>query len=401
MKHTFTVLFYLKRKECKTEKQLPIIMRITVNGNQSVVNTKLKCYPSLWSPKSYMTGDSADAIFINETLFSIKKRIEQIYYQLVFCGETITSEIIKEIYTGIAHDKRHLISSFTLHNENIRKQVGISRSNASYQKYEAARKHLESFLKSERQLDDIPLNKINHDFINEFEIYLRTAAKCNHNTTAKFIQSFKRIIILAINNKYIKDNPFLEYKIRLKQVDRLILTMDELRLIIHKQLPYKRLEVVRDLFIFCCFTGLAYVDLKKLERSHIYMVNGNPWIRFNRNKTNETTNLKLFDLPFQLIEKYKDPSSNFVFPVLSNQKMNLYLKEIMSECGIDKKITFHTARHTCATTIALANGMPMESVSKMLGHKNIRTTQIYAKITDHKLNQDMILLQQRLTENGI
>jgi len=251
MRHTFSITFYLKRYSNSGNKQLPIIARITLNGEQCIINTQLKCQPDLWNVKEHkVEGKTKEAIFINETLNSIKARINQIYFQQSLCDGDVTPEMIRDIYTGIAYSKRYLISYFSIHNENFRKQINISRSQASYQKYEAIRKHLVGFLQSTKGTEDIPLYKINHQFICEFEIYLRTVSGCNHNSTAKFMQLFKRIIILALKNGIIKNDPFQEYQIRLKQTNRIFLTIDEVKSIMKQELPYERLELVRDLFLF-------------------------------------------------------------------------------------------------------------------------------------------------------
>ena len=290
----------------------------------------------------------------------------------------------------------YLLSLFELHNESIKKQVGISKSATTYRKYETTRKHLQGYLRT-KCLEDIILENINHAFICGFEVYLRVTAHCAHNTTAKFLQFFKRIIILALNNDYIIKNPFSEYQIKLQKVDRGYLTKEELQRIIEKNFDIKRLVLIRDLFVFSSFTGLSYIDIKNLSKDHLYIAHdGNLWLRMNRNKSGETTNVRLFDIPKSLISKYDNPNSTYLFPVPSNQKVNAYLKEIADVCGIHKNLTFHVARHTMATTVCLVNGVPIESLSKVLGHTNIKTTQLYAKITDEKLSNDLAILKAKI-----
>ena len=290
----------------------------------------------------------------------------------------------------------YLLSLFELHNESIKKQVGISKSATTYRKYETTRKHLPRYLRT-KCLEAIILENINHAFICGFEVYLRVTAHCAHNTTAKFLQFFKRIIILALNNGYIIKNPFSEYQIKLQKVDRGYLTKEELQRIIEKNFDIKRLVLIRDLFVFSSFTGLSYIDIKNLSKDHLYIAHdGNLWLRMNRNKSGETTNVRLFDIPKSLISKYDNPNSTYLFPVPSNQKVNAYLKEIADVCGIHKNLTFHVARHTMATTVCLVNGVPIESLSKVLGHTNIKTTQLYAKITDEKLSNDLAILKAKI-----
>lgn len=242
------------------------------------------------------------------------------------------------------------------------------------------------------------MKEINYSFITEYETYLRTESSYSVNTTAKYIQRFKHIIIIAKNNGWIQSDPFANYRIRLVKVDRGYLTEEELSAIMNRKFSLKRLEQVRDLFIFSCFTGLAYIDVYSLREIHIRKsFDERLWIMKKRKKTGIQSNILLLDVPKMILEKYKDKfSDGKVLPVLSNQKMNAYLKEIADFSGIKKNLTFHLARHTFATTVTLAKGVPIETVSKMLGHTSIKTTQIYARITDSKIGNDMQELSKKL-----
>lgn len=374
---------------------LSIMVRITINGESVEINTGQKSSIANWNIRLHQcVGNCAKET--NLFLKSIRFRLNQIFYQQTLYGQTTTSKKVRDTFTGADKKLHYLLSLFELHNESIKKQVGISKSATTYRKYETTRKHLQGYLHT-KCLEDIILENINHAFICGFEVYLRVTAHCAHNTTAKFLQFFKRIIILALNNGYITRNPFSEYQIKLQKVDRGYLTKEELQKIIEKKFDIKRLELIRDLFVFSSFTGLSYIDIKNLCKDHLYIAHdGNLWLRMNRNKSGETTNVRLFDLPKSLISKYGNPDSNYLFPVPSNQKVNAYLKEIADVCGIRKNLTFHVARHTMATTVCLANGMPIESLSKVLGHTNIKTTQLYAKITDEKLSNDLAILKAKI-----
>jgi site-specific recombinase XerD len=241
------------------------------------------------------------------------------------------------------------------------------------------------------------MKEINNLFITDFEVYLLSTAGCNANTTAKFMQFFKRIVIIARNNGWIYADPFSNYKIRLSKVDRGYLTQDEIERIMYKKMVSTRLEQVRDIFIFSCFCGLAYIDVKNLRENNIRTsFDGNLWIMGKREKTGVSFNIPLLDVPKIILEKYKGKLRNgYVLPVLSNQKTNSYLKEIGDVCGIDKNLSFHLARHTFAT-LTLSKGVSIESVSKMLGHTNIQTTQIYARIVDDKIKDDMALFAGKM-----
>lgn len=248
--------------------------------------------------------------------------------------------------------------------------------------------------------NDIPVKDVDHKFITGLEYYLKTTRKCAHNSAIKYITNFKKIIRIAYANDWIDKDPFLHWKAELKIVEREFLAEEEIQKIIKLELKMERLDQVRDIFIFCCYTGLAYVDVKKLEDSDIVIgIDGERWIKTRRSKTDTRSNIPLLPTAIAIIEKYSTHNdSDKLLPVLSNQKMNAYLKEIADVCGIEKNLTFHLARHTFATTVTLTNGVPIESVSKTLGHKSLKTTQHYAKILDRKVSDDMAILKEKLSK---
>lgn len=399
MKSTFRILFYLKRDKQKMDGTIPVWCRITVDGQATRFNTKTSIHSDIWDAKAgKAAGKTRVAMEINSLLDAIKAGIYKIYYDLQTRENNITAERVKNIFLGIEVKLQTLLELFKRHNEDVEKLVGISKSKATYQKYEVTRKHLANFIREKYSISDISLKEINHMFISDFEVYLLTTAGCNANTTAKFMQFFKRIIIIAKNNGWVHADPFANYKIRIGKVDRGYLTQEEIETIMQKTFVSKRLEQVRDIFLFSCFTGLAYIDVKNLREKHIRTsFDGNLWVMTKRQKTDVNSNIPLLDVPKQILEKYQGTLPNeAVLPVLSNQKMNAYLKEIGDVCGIEKNLTFHLARHTFATSVTLAKGVPIETVSKMLGHTNIKTTQIYARITDSKIGNDMAILAGKL-----
>ncbi len=370
---------------------MPIMGRITVNGEAVQFGAKTEVNPKIWDTKSgKAVGKTQEVIDVNGILESIKATMTKIYRDLQEQETSITPERIKNIFFGVEIRQQMLLEHFQRHNDDVERLIGISKSKATYQKYEVTRKHLADFIKEKYNLSDISFKEINHLFLTDFEVYLLTSCGCNPNTTAKFMQFFKRIVIIAKNNGWIKADPFANYKIRLKKVDRGYLTQEEVEAIMAKQFSTKRLEQVRDIFIFSCFCGLAYIDVKKLRKENIRTsFDGNLWIMGKREKTDVTFSIPLLDIPKNILEKYEGTlPDNRILPVPSNQKMNAYLKEIGDLCEINKEISFHLARHTFAT-LTLSKGVSIESVSKMLGHTNIRTTQIYARITDAKISHDM------------
>ena len=399
MKSTFNVLYYLKRNAIRKDGRMPIVTRVTVDGHIAQFNTKLEIQPENWSVKmGKVIGHSSDSKQHNAQLNEIKASLHSIYHELQRKDNYVTAEKVKNEFLGINENHETLLSLFQKHNEDVKKLIGVSKSAGTYQKYEVTRKHLQKFMQIKYQITDISLKEIKNLFVCDFEIYLLTTAACNTNTTAKFMQFFKRIILIARNNGLISTDPFANFKIRLINVDRGYLTQEDVEKILKKEFVIKRLELVRDIFIFSCFTGLSYIDVKNLTNKEIRTsFDNNLWIMTKRQKTKVDSNILLLDVPKMIIEKYKGKSVNDqVLPILSNQKMNAYLKEVGDLCEVDKELTFHLARHTFATTITLAKGVPIETVSKMLGHTNIRTTQIYARITDSKISNDMQALAGKL-----
>ena len=399
MKSTFNVLYYLKRNAIRRDGSMPIVTRITVDGIIAQFNTKLEIQPSDWSVKmNKVIGHSFKGKKHNAQLNEIKASLHAIYHELQRKDNYVTAEKVKNEFLGISENHETLLELFKKHNEDVLKLIGISKSAATYQKYEVTRKHLQKFLLLKYQLTDISLKEIKHMFLCDFEVYLMTTANCIANTAAKFMQLLKCIIIIARNNGLIVIDPFANYKIHMTKVDRGYLTQEDVEKILKKELVIKRLELVRDIFVFSCFTGLAYIDVKNLTDKNLRTsFDGNLWIMTKRQKTKVESNILLLDVPKMILDKYKGKTiDNKLLPILSNQRMNSYLKEIGDVCEIDKELTFHLARHTFATTITLAKGVPIETVSKMLGHTNIRTTQIYARITDSKISNDMQALAGKL-----
>ncbi len=378
---------------------MPVMGRITVNGMAVQFSAKVEIKENYWSVKAGKAiGRSVEVQEVNSILDSIKTTMTKIYRDLQEKENNVTPEQIKNRFFGIEPKQKMLLELFSHHNENKKKLVGTSITKPTYLRYELTRSRLARFIKERYNLSDIALREVNYLFVTDFEVFLTTTTTCNANSVAKTMQRFRSIILMAKNNGWILIDPFANYKIRIHKVDRGYLAQEELEAIMQKEFPIKRLEQVRDIFIFSCFTGLAYIDVKNLCEKHIRTsFDGNLWIMKKRHKTDIQSNIPILDIPRKLLEKYKNASSNgVIFPVPSNQKINAYLKEIGDVCGIDKNLTFHVARHTFATTTTLSKGVPIETVSKMLGHTNIRTTQIYARITDNKISHDMAVLAKKL-----
>ena len=401
MKSTFNVLFFIRRDKKRKDGTCPIMCRITIDGVEARFNTKVYVKDSKWNVKANrISGNNTESRNLNARLDDIKASLYRIYHE-VQRFNVATPEIIKNEFLGFDESGETILDIYSKHIHNIHELIGISITKVTVQRYRAARNHLAEFIKMKYHVSDIAVKSINDMFIRDFEVYLLSRAKMSNNTMSKSMQYLKKMINIAMNNGFIVHNPFANYKIQFKKVDRGYLTEEELNRLIEKTMPVQRLEQVRDIFVFSCFTGLAYIDVKELTKKHLRTAfDGDTWIMTKRSKSNVNVNVPLMDIPKKIIQKYEDTIvDDKVLPVLSNQKMNAYLKEIGDLCGIDKNLTFHLARHTFATTVTLLKGIPIETVSKMLGHTNIQTTQIYARITNEKISTDMKGLSAKFNDS--
>lgn len=402
MKSTFSVLFYPKRNDINLAREAPVYMRVTVNGRRIELSIHRKVNIAKWNHKAgKLSGTKDEVRDFNNYLDALRNKIFDIQLQLLRRGIKITSEAIKSSYLGIDKKQMMLLEVFQNHNEQMEMLIGKEYALSTVKKYKTAYKHLKNFLTYKFKFKDIPIERVNHSFITNFEFYLKSIKNCNHNSTIKYIKNFKKIVIIALSNGWIDKDPFINYKSHIKTVEREFLSREEIQMMLKKKLHTSRLEQVRDIFIFCCYTGLSYSDVKKLSKNNLVKgIDDELWIKTNRTKTNTPSNIPLLPTALMILDNYKDHieviNGTVLLPVLSNQKSNAYLKEIADLCNINKNLTTHLARHTFATTITLSNGVPIESVSKMLGHKSLRTTQHYAKILDRKVSDDMAALKSKL-----
>jgi site-specific recombinase XerD len=296
--------------------------------------------------------------------------------------------------------RRLALQIFKHHNDQIATLVGHEYSQGTLKRYRTSYKNVESFLKERYSLIDIDIRDLDFEFITEYEFWLKGIRKCSHNTTIKYISNFRKIIHRCLQHGWLQKDPFLGFSMVKKEVERTPLNDFELSALLEKKFHIGRLSFVKDIFLFSCFSGLAYSDVKKLKRSEINIgVDGEKWIFTIRKKTKTSSRIPLLPIALEIINRYEDhpqcKNEDRVLPIYTNQKMNAYLKEIADVCGINKKLTYHIARHTFATTVTLSNGVPIETVSKMLGHKDLKTTQLYAKILDKKIGDDMVKIRSK------
>lgn len=402
MNYSASILFYIKRAKVNNLGVCPIYTRVTVNTKRFEFSTNKYINPDKWSSEgSKVKGATEEARTINSHLDYLKNQVIEAEKKLFKKDITLNSENLKNELFGAAENKRMLVPIFQDHNNKIKELVGKEYAPGTLERYTTSLKHTIEFIQWKYNVSDIDITKIDHAFITDYEFWLRSVRNCANNTAVKYIKNFNKIIKICLANDWLDKNPFANYKSKVKEVERVYLTEAEIQSIFEKDFKTERLSLVRDIFLFSCFTGLAYIDVKNLTKSHIsYGIDGEKWIFTHRQKTESASKIPILPMTQMIIDKYENHpqclNEDKLLPILSNQKMNAYLKEIAGVCEIEKELTFHIARHTFATTVTLTNGVPIESVSKMLGHKNLRTTQHYAKVLDRKVSEDMKILKEKM-----
>lgn len=393
---TFKILFFIKKTRVSKNGEVPVLLRVTVNGLRTETSVNLKVNPDLWhAPTGKTLGTDRKSEELNDTLDTIKLKIMKIYREMEFDGVTVTAKGIIEKYQGKDEKSQMtLLKVFKDHNDRCGMLAGKDMSPATVERYETCYRHTQEFIRHCFGKDDVLLEEVNHKFITDYEFFLKTERSCCHNTATKYLKNFKKIIRIALANEWLKKDPFVNIRFHLDEVEPDFLEDHEIKKIMEKPIRIERLAIVRDTFIFCCFTGLAFSDVKGLTHEHLATDNnGALWIRKRRQKTKNMCNIPLLDIPKQILEKYKaHPTcikNGTLLPVPCNQKMNAYLKEIADICGIEKELTTHTGRHSYATSVCLANNVTIENVAKMLGHSDTKMTRHYARVLDKSIMRDM------------
>ncbi|MEO3403236.1 site-specific integrase [Mucilaginibacter sp. CAU 1740] len=402
MNKSFNLLFYVKRSKTNAEGLAPVYLRITIDGVRIEVSSKRYVNPDKWNTNGQkLTGNNEDTKSINAYLKTLEHQVYDVHRDMMEHKLLITASNLKDrLLGGKPSPGKMLVPIFQEHNRQVAALIGKEYAKGTLDRYETSLKHTQAFLQWKFNSSDIDIRAIDHEFIMAYDFYLRSERSCNNNSTVKYLKNFKKIILICIANGWLEKDPFVKYKPKVKEVKRDFLNAEELEIMANKKLVSDRVSQVRDIFLFSCYTGLAYADVKKLKRSEIVTgIDGQKWVYTSRQKTDTSSRIPLLPQAMELMAKYEEHpqcvNDGLLLPVLSNQKMNSYLKEIADACSINKELTYHIARHTFATTVTLANGVSIESVSKMLGHSNIKTTQHYAKILDAKVSEDMGKLKQR------
>jgi integrase/recombinase XerD len=402
-KNTFSILFWINRTK-ENKGKAPIYARVTVDLRRVEISIKRRIEPENWNAeKGIAKGIKEEIKSLNAYIENVRNRLFDCYQDLVNKHKFVTAEAIKDRFIGVDEKEHSLMTVIDYHNEEMTTTLEWG----TLKNYFTTKKYVEIFLKDKYKTSDVYLYQLNYKFLTDFERFLKTYQPKDHhkpigqNTVMKHIERLRKIVNLCIKNEWLDRDPFQKFKPSFIKTSREFLTADELATIENKNVSFERLQLVKDIFIFSCYTGLAYIDVFNLTTQNIALgIDGDYWLSTSRKKTEQPVRIPLLPKPMAIIEKYKNNpralAHNKLFPSLSNQKLNSYLKEIADLCGITKPLTFHIARHTFATTVTLTNGVPIETVSSMLGHTSIKTTQIYAKVIQQKVSNDMKALREKM-----
>ncbi len=401
--HTFSILFWINKSRAINNKA-EIFVRITVNGKRANIGIKRKINIDLWDNlNKKVKGKTKESQDINRYLDLVQARLLNIYQDLKYKGDLITPQLVKSLYNGENINSKTLLDLLKYHNRKIENTLAPG----TIRNFGITENYINRFLKNNLKTTDIYLRQLNYKFISDLEMFLVNyypkghPRAMSHNTVMKHLQRLRKIINLAYQLEWIERDPFLRWKPKFEQKQREFLSANELSNLETYKFLIDRLDWVRDLFVFSRYTGISYSDIMELTNNNLIVgPDDNIWIATKRLKTKTSVRVPLLVPAKRILDKYKNHPvticSKTLLPKITNEKTNLYLKEIADAVGINKNLTFHMARHTFATTVTLSNGVPIETVSKMLGHTKLATTQIYARVLDKKLSEDMIALQKKL-----
>jgi integrase len=371
-----SILFYSKTAKTTREGLVPIYLRVTISGKRFEQSTQRYVIPTKWSAEAGKAkGNTEEARTLNYFLDVLKQKVYKFQWEIAQEGLELTTDIFRKKWLGLTERPYYLLEVFKRHNDQLEQLIGIDCSEATFGKYRTTYDHVTNFIRWKYQVNDLDLHSLKYNFLSDFEFYLKSQKKCNHNTTIKYLSNVRKIINECIKNNWLVKDPFFGFKMSKKEVVRDFLTEEELQKISSKDFKNERLNQIRDIFLFSCFTGLAYIDSKRLKRSDVCIgIDGEKWIYTRRKKTDSPTRIPLLPTVLEIMENYKEhPKCLFedsLLPVPSNAKLNAYLKEIGDICGIQKHLTFHIARHTFATTVHQALN-------------NIHQVQLYHLHPDH------------------
>ncbi len=396
-----TINFLMKKARMKSNGEIPIYVRVTLNSRRVELSTGIYCLSESWDEtRQQIRGRNESARIMNNRLNKIEDDIQDHYNRLKSSGDDFDVTTIKNRLLNI-DDSEGILKVFDYYLKNMQEKLGKGYSKETYKHYKSSRKRLDEFVRKFSKRKDYPVEKVDYKFLEAFDVFLKKEYKVHQNTAWNYHKHTRRVLSLAVSMDLIKNNPYKKYKVPLAETNRDFLTATELHAIQDKEIKIQRLDAIRDIFVFACYTGLSYSDIAKLHKDHLRIgIDKNEWIFIDRTKTNNRCRIPVLPEAKIILGKYHNTPQyqvkGLLLPVLTNQKMNSYLKELADICRVNKELTMHMARHTFATTVTLSNGVPLETVSKILGHTNLKTTQIYAKILDQKISDDIKQLQTKL-----
>lgn len=400
MKTTYRILFLIRKNRQDKDGLSKVAVRITIDGEAVEFNTHLSVPSQLWNPIGRLNGKTKEAIKANDALFKVRAEIDKHYTVIFEKHGYVTPEKLRDAYLGLEIQRNTVLSLYDIKVEQKTNLVGKTIRATTLSKYLATRKRVSDFIQYQYNKVDLPVKDVDFQFVTDYEVYLRSVCNCGHNSCVKHLRYLKQIISTALKNRYITNDPFDDYKLGYKPVNKEYLIEPEIKKLMNKKFSVKRLEEVRDVFLFQIFTGLAYIDAANLTNDNIFEDGlGQKWIRLTRQKSSVQANIPLLNVPLSILKKYSRLGNGKLLPIHTNQKMNEYLKEIAALCGINKRLTTHCGRHSFST-LMLTKGISIESVSKMLGHTNITTTQIYAKVLNQKIFTEVNKVRGELDDLG-
>lgn len=400
---SLAITFFIRGTRLNSEGKTPIYCRITLDGKISQFSISRWVSPDKWNGKAaQVKGTTKDVKELNFFISDTKSKILTIHTRLTNQGVPFTADTIRNELQGTAKKVNTLIELINYHNDLLKDRVGKGIAPATVKRFGTLLRQIKDYLNYQYNTNDYPIQNLNFEFLTQYEHYLRTVRQCNNNSALKYIRNLRKIIRIALDNDWLSKDPFSKFKGRLEETEKTFLTDAELNAIMEKEISIQRLDEVRDVFVFCCHTGLAFTDVESLSPEDIFLdMEGKKLIKIKRQKTGTKATIPLFAKALEIIEKYKNhpecKTTNRVLPLKSNQKYNAYLKEFATLCGIKKELTSHVARHTCATRL-LNHKMPITSVRDLLGHKNVRQTEVYAKLLESTLMNDAMKVEESISK---
>lgn len=386
---TFAVLFYINRTKVRKDGMCQLLCKVSIDAEWVQIGTKVSVNPNIWNPeKGWADGRSENAVTVNRAIDDLTNEITGHYLRIKNSLGFITAELVKNAVKGIGQKPLTLLALFREHNEEFKKRVGIDRIQETYDSYQRSYKHLSAFIQKKKGVEDVTLRSLDRVFYDDFELFLRTDRNLKPKSVHEHLYRLKKLTMRAVSQGTLRRDPYCRLHPELPKRKSRHMKLEDLKTLMTTPVEKPQLQFVRDI-IFSTFTGLAYADLKKLSTNDITQAeDGTWWIHIHRQKTDTLSSVRLLDIPLQIIEKYRSQrTGDKVFNVYERSYFIVLTRELGKVYGFD--LTFHQARHNFGTHITLSLGVPIETVSRMMGHTSISTTQLYAQVTDNKVDEDM------------